>query len=263
MPELPDVATFRLRMARAAVGHAVTAMSLDRPEQLRGATPRAFADRVRGHACTRTHRHGKYLFAAIGRGWVELHFGMDGALEMLGPPGAPPRGTVARFRFAEGDTLAFTHPRRLGHIAWIADPDTRVAETGLGPNALGLDRTTFTDRLADRRAGIKASRMDQANIAGVGNIYSDEILFHAGLHPKRTADTLDPDETQCLFAALQEALQGAVRARADPRNMPPDFLLPHRTAGEHCPSCGGALQHGTVAGRSAWWCPPCQPRGRG
>jgi formamidopyrimidine-DNA glycosylase len=100
--------------------------------------------------------------------------------------------------------------------------------------------------------------MNQELMAGIGNIYSDEIMFQAGLHPKAAADKLDEDGLHKLFDAMRYVLNTAIKTEADPSKMPGDFLLPYRNKGGHCPKCGGNVLHVSACGRTAWYCPKCQ-----
>jgi formamidopyrimidine-DNA glycosylase len=107
--------------------------------------------------------------------------------------------------------------------------------------------------------------MDQARLSGIGNVYSDEILFQAGLHPKATAGDLEAETVDRLYDTMRRVLEQAIDLGAGdpdfPDRAPKDWLLPHRNKGGRCPRCGGELVKATISGRSAWLCPGCQPQG--
>ncbi len=101
--------------------------------------------------------------------------------------------------------------------------------------------------------------MDQETLAGLGNVYSDEVLFHAGIHPKQPLEDLGPEQLSRLFRTLREVLETAIEAKVDPERMPADFLLPQREQGAGCPRCGAELETLKACGRTAYHCPRCQP----
>jgi len=109
------------------------------------------------------------------------------------------------------------------------------------------------------RGMVKPWLMDQHHLAGIGNIYGDEILFQAGIHPRRKMETLAESELRRIHRAMQETLALAIGAHADPARMPPHFLIPHRHRGGHCPRCHTPLAHTKIQGRTSWYCPRCQP----
>ena len=183
-------------------------------------------------------------------------------------PGAVSRSrlyTRVWLEFSDGGRLAYVNPRRIGHIQAIADVAEFVAEAGLGPDALdpGFTFAAFAAALAGSRKNIKAVLMDQTHMAGIGNIYSDEILFQAGLHPAVSAGSLDPPTQRRLFKTMQSVLRTAVDsdigAEAFPDHLPRGFLLPERHADGRCPRCGAHIRSFKRGGRTAYYCPKCQP----
>lgn len=112
------------------------------------------------------------------------------------------------------------------------------------------------------RGGLKCWLMDQSALAGIGNIYSDEILFQARLHPKRAGTTLGTDEAERLHAAMREVLEAAIAAQADPEHLPEAYIIPLRGSEAPCPRCGGTIAPIKACGRTAWYCPRCQPESR-
>jgi formamidopyrimidine-DNA glycosylase len=124
---------------------------------------------------------------------------------------------------------------------------------------LRRDRERFEALADDRRGGTKCWLMDQGAMAGLGNVYSDEILFRARLHPKTPVAALDAAERERLFDAIADVLRISIDAGADPARVPDDFLLPHRERGAACPRCGGDIGQIKACGRTAWYCPHCQP----
>lgn len=259
MPELPDVETFKRYLDATALHQPVAGVRIGAPRLLRGLPPQALGQRLRRRSLESTRRHGKWLFArAGGAGWLVLHFGMSGRLQYAKSAAALPPHPELLLRFANGAGLAYLAPRKLGRIDWTPDPDAYVADHAPGPDALALGRVGFRQRARGRRGGVKAWLMDQRALAGIGNLYSDEILFQAGIHPRRAVADLDEAALGRLYRAMRRVLREAIAAGADPRAMPANFLLRERSPGGRCPRCGEALATTRAAGRTAWYCPRCQ-----
>jgi len=263
MPELPDVEVFRRYMDATALHQTVAEVVTADARVVQGATPADLATFLRGRRFERTERHGKHLFAAVdGDGWLELHFGMTGFLRYYqGADAAPAHGHV-RFRFDNGYELAFVDRRKLGHVAPVADLAAYLAELELGVDALdpGLDAAAFRELANGRRGQVKCWLMDQATLAGLGNVYSDEVLFHAGIHPRRRLEDLEGADLDRLHGRMAGVLEAAVQAKVRPEAMPAGFLLPLREVeGARCPRCGTSLERVKACGRTALVCPACQP----
>jgi formamidopyrimidine-DNA glycosylase len=262
MPELPDVAVFGRYLEGRALGQPVSEVEVSDARLVRGVEPPDLSRRLHGRRFTATYRHGKHLFTQLDNGsWLEWHFGMTGHLDYGEADGARPSAGHVRLGFRNGMRLDFIAPRKLGHIQPVEDPSSFVAREGLGPDALdpALDGYRLGELARGRRKAVKCWLMEQETLAGVGNVYSDEILFHARLHPRRQAAALDAGALARLQGQLRTVLEAAIAAGVDPAAMPADFLLPHRDSQDPCPRCGGPLQSERICGRTAWLCPACQP----
>lgn len=260
MPELPDVETFRRYLDATALHQPIGKVRVGAPRLLRGITPQGLGRRLHGRALESTRRHGKHLFARVDEaGWLVLHFGMSGRLQYAKASGRLPQDAELLLRFANEAGLAYIAPRKLGRIDWSGAPDDYIASRGLGPDALALDHAAFRDLARGRRGGVKSWLMDQGSLAGIGNLYADEILFQAGIHPGHAVAQLDDSALQALHKAMGRVLRQAIEARAEPDAMPRSFLLPRRHAGARCPRCGERLAAIKLAGRTACFCPRCQP----
>jgi formamidopyrimidine-DNA glycosylase len=261
MPELPDVEVFKRYFARHALHQPIAGVQVQRPRSLGNVTAAGLRSSLSGHAFQSVQRHGKHLFAALDSGaWLAMHFGMTGSLRYFDGPDPEPDYDRVRFDFANGHHLGYNDPRLLGRINLIDDPDDYIADKGLGPDALALTYPVFKNILLAHGNGIaKSVLMDQGALAGIGNIYSDEILFQAGVHPKTKVGTLDERALKALYNATKTVLKKAIERGADPERLPDDYLLPHRRAGEVCPRGGGKVTKIVVGGRSAYYCPGRQP----
>ena len=260
MPELPDVETFRRYFERHALNQPVARTSIPEPSLLQDCSSAKLQRALKDHSFKTTARRGKYLFAHFDTDrWLVLHFGMTGHLRYQDEAEGQPDYACLILHFDNDALLAYIAQRKLGQISLTDDPDSFAREHELGPDALALSREAFLEATGDSRRQAKSWLMDQATLSGIGNVYSDEILFQAGIHPRRHLDELDEADRRALFDTMHEVLEAAIEAQADPERMPEDWLLPHREDGAHCPRCGGPVEKVSAAGRTAWFCPHCQP----
>ncbi len=261
MPELPDVETFKRGFQATSLHRTISRVETLDESILQDITSVELDRQLAGREFEESRRHGKYLFGHVqGNGYVVFHFGMTGYLEAAEKNTEPPRHTRVLFHFEDGGSLAYISVRKFGYVSLTPTMEAFISEHGLGPDALAedFDFTAFKSALDGKSSAIKSALMDQARIAGIGNDYSDEILFQAGVHPKRPADGLNEDQSHKLFSAMKQVLTAAIEAGADPSRMPDSFLLPHRKNGEPCPGCGGTVRAEKIAGRTAYYCPKCQ-----
>jgi len=260
MPELPDVENFKRYVDATALYHDIAETAVTAPEMLNNIDLRKLQQGLKGHHFEKTRRHGKLLFIELDDGHtLVLHFGMTGEIRYYKHEDATPRYTRLRLDFDNGYHLAYTSRRKLGEIALIEDVDRFIHDQQLGPDAAAIDFEDFKGQARDRRGTVKGWLMDQQALAGIGNVYSDEILFQAHLHPKTRVAELSDDGLQRLYDTMTQVLETTVAAHADPEQMPADFLLPHRDEGAACPRCNGRVARISVSGRSAYYCPRCQP----
>lgn len=265
MPELPDVELFKRVLDECAPGDVLAHVRVADPASLEGATAAILQRRLRGQRLTSSLRHGKVLFAEFGGAvTLAMHFGTNGSLRCLARNDPAPQAARLVFEFAGGSRLAYLNPRRIGHVQGTVSAAIFVADQHLGPDALdpAFDLTAFGTAL-DRRQAIKAVLMDQARVAGIGNIYADEILFQARIHPAVAANALDSAARSRLFEAMKHVLQTAIERGAGAEDftdrLPQGFLLPERHAGGHCPRDGTPLAIDKRGGRTSYHCSTCQP----
>ena len=258
MPELPDVETFRRYLEATAFGRRIAAVHVNAPEMLEGISPPALRSRLEHRRFARTRRHGKYLFAGLDSGdWLVLHFGMTGFLKHYTRAVARPSHVRLQIDFTDGSSLAFDDQRKFGQIGLTGDVGAFLEERRLGPDPLenGLDFATFKALIGRRRGAVKPVLLNQRVIAGIGNIYADEILFQAHLHPEMRLDRLHGSSLRDLYRAIIRVLAQAVRARADIDRLPRGYLLHERYAGGRCPKCRRPLARLTIGMRTTYYCP--------
>ena len=288
MPELPEVETIARGLATVE-GAEILRVRIARRDYVREAR-RGAARSIEGRRLARVSRHGKRLVLELEPpGQVLLHLGMSGQVTLVGPEEPLAPHTHLRIDLAGGDgvrEIRIRDARRFGG-AWI-DPDGRPAGSGSapvsgpaarngarpgpqGPDALAVDRASFR-ALLRRSRQIKALLLDQHAIAGLGNIYCDEALWAARVHPLTVAADLREEEAVSLHGHLLRILRAAIRhggsTLRDYRDSQGDegaFQHHHRVygrGGEPCPRCGKAIRRLTAAGRSSHVCPQCQRRKR-
>jgi formamidopyrimidine-DNA glycosylase len=266
MPELPDVELFKRHLDATCLDRTIRGVTVNDARILSGISASELARRLTDARLTDSRRHGKHLLVGLHPpGCLALHFGMNGSLEHFEERESDPPYDRVRCDFADGHHLAYVNPRLLGQVGLATDAATFITQEGLGPDALDpqLDFAAFEQALAGRKRDVKSLLMDQRMIAGIGNIYSDEILFQAGLHPGTRSDRLAVDTKKRLFGCIKEVLQTAIDAGAGAErlvdHLPESFLIPHREKAGRCPRCGGEIATDKFSGRTAYYCPHCQP----
>lgn len=265
MPELPDVENFRRYFEDAALRKTVEDVAVTDERILHGLSPGALRKAVKGRRFEQTHRHGKHLFVRLDSGdWLTFHFGMTGGFRRFDNQEDEPRFTRVRFDLRKNGHLAYVDQRLFGEVGVTEDVESFIRDHELGPDALEMTEADFARTITAGKRGIKSALMDQSRIAGIGNEYSDEILFQARLHPETGTAALSRKDVSRLYKKMRKVLETAVERGAGygefEKNMPADFLLSQRHKGGSCPHCGGPLETRKIGGRTAWFCPACQPR---
>jgi formamidopyrimidine-DNA glycosylase len=258
VPELPDVEQFRKFFERHATGRVVRSVWAD-PTIVRAGTPAAVDQALRGRRFAQPSRHGKWMIARTDGPALGIHFGMTGDLIWSGDEPERHRHDRAILVLDGGDELRYRNMRKLGGI-WLAHDEDDVASLlrSLGPDALSVSKREFLDRLSRRRGSVKAALMDQALVAGVGNILADEILWQARLHPLRPVPDLSAEDRETLARTLRSVLGESVR-RYDYIERKRTWLASVRgRPGAVCPRCATRLARTVVGGRTTWFCPRCQ-----
>lgn len=252
MPELPEVETYARYFARHALHQRIVRVDV-RDERILGEIRReTFVRKLKGREFDEVRRHGKHLFARAATTWLHLHFGMTGDLAYYRGKDEAPRFAKIVFDFEGGAHLAFEDMRLFGLADLVDSPDALIAAKGLGPDPLEPKFTfpTFDALLERRRGAIKALLMAQEIIAGLGNLYVDELLFEAGIHPRRPVDQLRPAERRAMFTAMRRILRESIRRKDHPAR----YLIHRREVGERCPRCTGTIRRAVVFGRTTYFC---------
>jgi len=273
VPELPEVETVRRRLEPVLVGRSFEHVEINDPRLTRPEDPAEVAAELTGERVTALERRGKYLVVRFESGRVLLiHLRMTGTF-LYAPPGTPADVPHRRavVNLDDGSDVVYRDVRRFG--TWLlVEPeglDPYLAQR-LGGEPLGRRFTTksLAASLENRRAPVKAALLDQRTLAGLGNIYVDEALWRARIHPMRPARELEPEEVRALREGIKRALEAGIKRQGatlrdyrqpDGRtgSMQKEFKVYGR-GGEPCDRCGTPIEKTRVAGRSTWYCPSCQ-----
>ncbi|HWG57372.1 MAG TPA: bifunctional DNA-formamidopyrimidine glycosylase/DNA-(apurinic or apyrimidinic site) lyase [Gaiellaceae bacterium] len=269
MPELPEVETVRRALAPVLEGRTFARVEIEDPRLVRPHEPLEVAAELEGERVRTVDRRGKYLLVRFESGrTLVVHLRMTGSV--LHEPGEGLLHRRARVELDDGTCFVYRDVRRFG--TWeLVEPgelEPYLAER-LGVEPLGrFTAAALGERLAGRRAPVKAALLDQRTVAGLGNIYVDEALWYARLHPLRTAGSLEGDELRRLHRGIRRALALGIARQGSTLS---DYRLPdgsegtmqrefraYGRTGEPCDRCGTELAKTRVAGRGTWFCPRCQ-----
>jgi formamidopyrimidine-DNA glycosylase len=263
VPELPEVETIRVALEPLLVGRRIERAEILDERLTRPEPPEAVAQQLAGEQIEAVHRRGKYLLLRLASGRVLLvHLRMTGSFRSDG--GLHTRAVLA---LDDGTSVTYRDVRRFGTWLLLDEQDVDpylAARLGDEP----LERRFTLARLAGRRAPVKAAILDQRTVPGLGNIYADEALWRARLHPLRPAGSLDDEELRRLRRGIREALRAGIARQGATLS---DYAAPDGTAGsmqrefkvygrsgEPCDRCGTPIEKTRVAGRGTWFCPNCQ-----
>ncbi len=264
MPELPEVETV-VRSLAPLVGRRIVSAEFRCRRVLRGGDPDQMAACLAGRRIASVRRHGKFILMSLqGGGYLVVHLGMTGRLLLSGDPG---RHTHAILSLDRG-VLLYDDSRQFGCIQFSQEIPERVLK--LGPDALEVPFERFAAALRRRKTRIKALLLDQRFLRGLGNIYADEALFRAGIHPLAVASRVRAGRARRLWGGIHAVLSEAIAAGGssisdyvDAEGRKGFFQVSHRVyqrAGAPCVTCGTAIRRILVAQRSSHFCPKCQKR---
>jgi formamidopyrimidine-DNA glycosylase len=264
MPELPEVETV-VRSIRPLVGRRIVAAEFRNLRVLRGGDPDAMSARLAGRKITAVKRYGKFIVASLGGGgYLMVHLGMTGRLLLGGGAG---KHTHAIFTFDRG-MLLYDDSRQFGCIELSEEFPRRVAR--LGPEPLEVEFDEFASAMKKRKTRIKSLLLNQTFLRGLGNIYADEALFRAGIHPEALASRIKADRARRLYDAIIAVLTEAIAAGGssisdyvDAEGRKGFFQISHRVyqrTGEPCVTCKTPIRRVIVTQRSSHFCPKCQRR---
>ncbi|BDZ69373.1 Fpg/Nei family DNA glycosylase [Methanobacterium ferruginis] len=265
MPELPSVEVFKQYFDKTSLHQQIVDVKVLSPEILVDTESNKMKKALKKHEFIDSQRYGKYLFGKLDNGlFLIIHFGMTGFLDYISENKhkhhqllySPKSSKHPRLliEFSGGDFLAFDDARKFGKLGLTSDPDEFIKQKKLGPDALKIDFKDFQEIFKGRKGMIKPLLMNQNIIAGIGNLYADEILYQSRVHPLTHADQLNVSDWEDIFKNMKKVLEKAIKYHDNPESFPKSYLLPHRYLGGRCPE-GGSLEVIKVSGRTTFLCP--------
>ncbi|MGZ7042972.1 MAG: Fpg/Nei family DNA glycosylase [Methanobacterium sp.] len=259
MPELPEVETFGRYMEKTSLNKEIEEVDLESPQLLQNMDSDDFKEKLEGKSFNSVKRHGKYLFVLLDdESWLILHFGMTGSFKYYKNNNERPRYGRLIFDFKDDSHLAFIDPRKFGKIYLTLKIQDFVKNKRLGPDALDINLKTFNQLYSKRRGSSKSALMNQHVMSGIGNIYSDEILYHAKVHPKTSFNALNDAKIKEIFNIMNEILKEAIKRDLRDESLPDSYIIPHRKRDGKCPNSNNKLKTIKISGRTAYFCPDCQ-----
>ncbi len=265
MPELPEIVARAREMKKELVGKTIVGIEILQPKCL-NVSEETFVEGVSGAQIRDVTPHGKWLFVETSQGWLLLNLQMGGEILLVTRATLPEKWRLA-FDFADETCLAVNF-WWLGHTHYVHDLAEHPMTAKLGPDVLSLTLDPFRELLRGRRGGIKSFLLNQRHIAGIGNVYVQDPLFKAGVHPLRPINSLSDEQIERLWRSLQETLQQSIDlgGSAWEQNLYGErggwdeshFLVAYRE-GEPCPACGTIVEKIKTGSTSSYICPVCQP----
>lgn len=285
MPELPEVETVARGLRRTILGRRILSVRLGKTDFIDD--PAALEEHLPGKRIDSVERYGKFMLLRLsesgksepataagepGSAALLVHLGMTGQLAPSVATRPCEKHTHVCMTLDDGRELRYADPRRFGRMAYLTADGLAAELPGFGADPLEVSAQEFAERIRGRHARIKALLLDQSVLRGVGNIYADESLWRAKLHPARLGSQLSKKQSELLRRVLQDVLRKAIEARGssisnflDAEGQPGEYQRRHRVygrEGKRCFRCGTSILRGIVAGRSSYFCPRCQPRPR-
>jgi formamidopyrimidine-DNA glycosylase len=256
---LPDVENFKEYIDSTSLHKTIKRVEVKSEQILEDITKEKIEEQLENKEFLSTHRYGKYLFTKISeKAWLVIHFGMTGNLKYFKEIEDEPDHDRFLITFENSYHLAYDCQRKFGRITMANDIKEFIEKKNLGKDALEIGFEDFRKIIRQRKGTAKYTLMNQHIIAGIGNIYSDEILYQTRIHPKTKVDKLNDETIKDLFNNMKRILRTAIRNQADPTQLPSHYLIPNRSEGANCPDCDGNIERIKVSSRTSYYCPKCQ-----
>ncbi len=257
MPELPEVESYKRYFDSTSLNKTIKDVKVLDEGILLNISGKNFESKLKGEKFKSTFRHGKYLFAEISESKiVVMHFGMTGFLNYFKNDNEASNHIRVLFNFSNGFHLGYDCQRKFGKVSLISNFDEFIKRKRLGtdPYSSNLNYNKFTELLKKKTGNIKAALLDQKTFAGIGNLYSDEILFQANIHPSSILKHFKENDFIAVFKSMKKILNEAVKRKAVFESYPESWLVLFREDDEKCPRCNGKISHKTIGGRTSYFC---------
>lgn len=257
MPELPEVETYKIYVESYSLDQEIDDVII-RDERVLEVSKKIFKKSLIGKSFISVKRHGKYLFIELNPIFLIFHFGMSGDVAFFKNKKEEPKHSRLLFKFKNGCFFSYISQRMFGRVNLTENLDQFINMKRLGPDAYTMNFNQFKRTINKKSAILKNALMNQQIVAGIGNIYSDEILFQAKIHPKTKINVLNEDQLEILFKAIKNVLKVRIDKKGELSTYPQDFLIPHRDKDETCPICDSNIQIYEISQRHGFFCPKCQ-----
>jgi len=257
MPELPEVETFKRYLDQTSLDQIIKEIQVT-DNRILNTEEDYLRKSLIGKKFVTSIRHGKYLLVHLKPRFLVMHFGMSGALEYYNKKNDPPKFSKVIFQFNNGFNLAYISVRMFGKVSVVDSFEDFLREKKLGPDAYKMTFNEFQLAVQRRSAIVKNALLNQSFIAGVGNIYSDEILFRSKIHPRTNINSLNESKIKELYGNIIDVLEFGIKKKGDLSTYPKEFLIPHRKKEEKCPICNSDITRFEISGRHAFYCPSYQ-----
>lgn len=264
MPELPEVETIVRQLRPACVGRQIVRVTIKWKRHIATPSATTFARRIRGQHIQNINRRAKYLVFGLSNDFLLIHLKMSGDLTVVPRTAPPDKHAHTIFHLDDGAELRFSDTRKFGRVYLVGDPHDITGHLGPEPLADSFTAKNLGEILTSRHRQLKPLLLDQTALAGIGNIYADESLHRAKLHPLRPSHTLTPTEIRALWRSLRRTLTAAIQNHGssidwmyrggDHQN----HLRAYGRTGQPCPVCHAPIRRILIGQRSTHFCPTCQ-----
>ncbi len=256
MPELPEVESFRYRFERDIQHRVIQDVLVLDQKVLRKTPVQHLKNELIGKSFISTFRQGKYFFAELSsKHWLHIHLGMTGEMENFEPHEDAPKFSRIILEFAHGPHMAYVDMRKFGSFFPIPDLDQYISAKSLGPDALTISEAEFLERLSSRKGILKAILLQQSVLAGLGNLYVDEICLQTRIHPASRTEQIPGNKLKALYQVMMEILTASIDRHAEASTYPSSGLWSWREKGYYFKDGRGPVESLTLAGRTTYVVP--------
>ncbi len=257
MPELPEVAYQRMYVDSTSLHQKIVKVEMG-ADKIFQSPKKDFKERLAGNEFISSHQIGKYLLLKLKQnGFLVIHFGMTGKLDYFNHDEVHKHAQLT-LTFESGSKLSFVCPRKFGKLFLTENLESFRKQQKLGPHATEVSKEKFKELFSTKKGNVKTALMDQSFIAGLGNLYVDEMLYQSGIHPKSKSESLSEKDLSRMYDNMSEILATVTNSKTEGISIPQEYLRNHRTAGKTCPNGKGKIEMIKIGGRSTYFCLVCQ-----
>ncbi|TXT65391.1 MAG: hypothetical protein BAJALOKI1v1_440008 [Promethearchaeota archaeon] len=260
MPELPEVESFRRKIDPQALGSPIIDVVIKEENFLE--TPKdEFKKSLLNKEFESTRRRGKNIFIKFNMKYLLLHFGMSGDVQFYKNKRKEPKYSKVIFKFKQNTFLSIISIRKFGKVQLIEDYEKFIKKMKIGPDALEITLDEFKTIMEQKkRSFAKTALMDQSALSGIGNLYSDEVLFQSRIFPKTKISALNEGQIEELHINIKDILTRALTSILTHDDYPNDFFIPYRSIDKKCPVCKSKIQRLKISSRHSFYCSTCQSK---